>query len=99
MTDFYAELNRVFLLENKSLYFPKLVKLLEQIKITFEERVNSSYKDVGKNILKELDISTLFNVNRELYSSCKAIIFSLKDYLLDTASAEKFENIPTSILK
>ena len=99
LSDFYGELNRVFLLENKSLCFPKLVKLLEGIKITFEERVNSSYKDAGMDILKELDISTLFNVNRELYSSCKAIIFSLKDYLLDTASAEKFENIPTSILK
>ena len=95
LKEFYAELNRVFLTKKKSLCLPKLVKLLEQIKITFEDKVNSSYKEAEKGILKELDLSTLFNVNRELYSSCKAIILSLKDYLLNAADAEEFENIST----
>jgi len=57
--------------------------------------MKSSYKDAGKGILNEVDIATLFNLNRELYSSGKSIIFSLKDYLLNAADAEKFENIAT----
>lgn len=51
--------------------------------------MNSSIKNAGKEILKDVDISTLFNVNRELYSSGKAIIFSVKDYLLNAADAKK----------
>ena len=72
-----------------NLYVSQNCTIIKTIKITFEDRVISFYKDGGKEILKELDISTLFNVNCELYSSCKAIIYSLKDYLLDTTSAEK----------
>ena len=99
MCDFYKDLNEVFLSDNKSLCFEKLEKLLAGINVDFQERMNSSNKNAGKEILKDLDISTLFNVNRELYSSSKAIIFSVKDYLLDSASADKFENVPNSILK
>ena len=61
--------------------------------------MNNSYSNTEKNILKDVDISTLFNVNRELYSSSKSIIFSLKDYLLGATDAEKFENISVSVLK
>ncbi len=95
LNDFYTTLNEVFLSENKSLCFEKLKKLLSGINVDYQERMNSSYKDAGKEELKDVDISTLFNVNRELYSSGKSIIFSLKDYLLDAADAEKFENIST----
>jgi len=61
--------------------------------------MNSSNKNAGKEILKDVDISTLFNLNRELYSSSKAIIYSVKDYLLAAADATKFEDIPVSGLK
>lgn len=92
LSDFYAEINRIFLSADKESSAKGLEKLYEKIKLDYRERVNTSYKDVGKDVLKEVDISTLFILNRELYSSCKAIIFSLKDYLLDPAEAEKFED-------
>lgn len=98
LNDFYTTLNEVFLSENKSLSFDKLAQLLALININYREIMNNSYQNAAKNILKEVDISTLFNVNRELYSSCKSIIFSLKDYLLDVTDAEKFENIPVSVI-
>jgi len=95
LNDFYKALNEIFLSENRSLVFGKLEKLLEGMNIDYQERMKSSYKDAGKGILNEVDIATLFNLNRELYSSGKSIIFSLKDYLLNAADAEKFENIAT----
>lgn len=97
--DFYKNLNEVFLSDNKFLYYEKLEKLLAGINVDFQERMNSSTKNAGQEILKDVDISTLFNVNKELYSSGKAIIFSVKDYLLNTADAKKFEDITVSILK
>ncbi|MEP6713085.1 MAG: Na/Pi symporter [Ferruginibacter sp.] len=98
LNDFYTSLNEVFLSENKSLSFDKLGQLLAAINTNYKEIMNNSYQNAAKNILKEVDISTLFNVNRELYSSCKSIIFSLKDYLLDAIDAEKFENITVSVI-
>lgn len=92
---FYAELNQIFMLKDKTLCAEKLEKLLTKIKQDYNAQVNISYGDVRKEMLKEVDISTLFILNRELYSSCKAIIFSLKDYLLDSPAAEKFEESTT----
>jgi len=99
LNDLYGELNQVLLPENKASCFENLTKLLQKVYIEFENRMNNSYKNAGKDVLKEMDISTLFNVNREIYSSCKAIIFSLKDYLLDTKQVEEFENISISTLR
>jgi phosphate:Na+ symporter len=87
--DFYKDLNELFLSVKKSLYYEKLQKLLAAINVDFQERMNSSIKNAGKEILKDVDISTLFNVNRELYSYGKAIMFSVKDYLLNAADAKK----------
>lgn len=91
LIDFYAEINMILLLNDKNVCAEKLATVFEKIKIDYRKRINNSYIDVRKQVLEEVDISTLFILNRELYSSCKAIIFSLKDYLLDNAEAEKFE--------
>lgn len=82
LNNFYSELNTIILQKDRSLCSQKLNTLLEEIKIQYEDTLHNYYKSAAKNILKEVDISTLFNVNRELYSSGKAIIRSLKDYLL-----------------
>jgi len=97
MTEFYNEINAIFLIENKTEIYTTLEKLLIKTRTEYESRMENTYNDVAKNLIKQMDISTLLNVNRELYASSKAIIFSLKDYLLDTKQAEIFENIPTEI--
>ncbi|MEP7195941.1 MAG: Na/Pi symporter [Saprospiraceae bacterium] len=99
LNNFYSNVNEVFLSEDKPTIFEKLEKLLAKIDFDYQQIMNNSYSDISKNILKEIDISTLFNVNRELYSSCKSIIFSLKDYLLSATDAENFENITLSVSK
>jgi len=99
LEDFYSQLNQLFIDETKSQSFEILVKLMNQIKLEYENRMSESYRNAGKNVLKEEDISTLFNANRELYASCKALIFASKDYLLNAERAEAFENIPTSVYR
>jgi phosphate:Na+ symporter len=95
---FYDELNQLLLINDKLVLADKLMLLLEKIRKDYEEILQNSIKNAGKDVLKELDISTLFNLNRELYSSSKAIIFSIKDYKLEDLLAEKFENLPSEFL-
>lgn len=99
LTEFYAELINLSSSEDNATSFEKLFKLLEKVKTEYEDRMNGAFREAGKDKLKELDISTLFNVNRELYASCKSMIFSMKDYLLDAEHVEKFENTTSFIPK
>lgn len=57
-----------------------------------------AYKQSAERAMNELDISTQLNVSREIYSSSKAIIFSLRDYLFDAAKVEEFDNKITTLL-
>jgi phosphate:Na+ symporter len=99
LTEFYAELINLSSSEDNATSFEKLFKLLEKVNTEYEERMDGAFREAGKDKLKELDISTLFNVNRELYASCKSIVFSMKDYLLDAEYVEKFENTTSFISK
>jgi hypothetical protein len=54
------------------------------------------YKEVARSQLTEVQISTLLNVNRELYLSNQGLLASLADVLLDVASAADYESIPVS---
>jgi len=92
LVDFYSEINQIFLVKDKKICSQKLETLFEKIKLDYSERVKSSYLDTGKDVMKEVDISTLFILNLEIFTSCKAIIFSLKDYMLDDEVSEIFED-------
>ena len=77
---FYTELVLAFNMADTSSCIKQLSTLQEKNKTVFEQRSRHYYSHAGKDHLNEKDISTLFNVNRELYSSGKAIILSVKDF-------------------
>lgn len=99
LREFYTGLNNLLAAGDKSSCFEELVRMMGQIRKDYEARMKDIYRYSEKATLEERDISTLLNVNREVYSSCKAIIFSLKDYLLTKSQAEDFDNIPLSVIK
>ncbi|MBP7346156.1 MAG: hypothetical protein KA952_06450, partial [Sediminibacterium sp.] len=80
LSEFYKVLYESFVNKEMSNGLDSITLLLEKNKTDFDERINHFYFHVGQNVLKEKDISTLFNLNRELYSSCKAIALAVKDY-------------------
>lgn len=55
------------------------------------------YHEIALGTLSEVQISTLLNVNRELYLSNHSLLASLADGLLDIESAADYESIPVSI--
>jgi len=65
---------------------------METIKLEYEQHIKNTYAEAGKTIVKEIDISTLFNASRELYASSESLIASLKEYLLDDEHAKQFDD-------
>ncbi|MES2478543.1 MAG: Na/Pi symporter [Bacteroidota bacterium] len=90
---FYHGLIKVFLDVNQSENFKALRELLKMAELHYQEEMVDAYKEAGLGTLKEIDIATLFNVNRELYSSNKAIVFALKDFIFNVDIAEHFEQL------
>jgi phosphate:Na+ symporter len=60
----------------------KLSDIRNEIRETYEDLLRKIPGDAQKNGVNELSLSTLLNVNRELYSSNKALLNALKDLLL-----------------
>ena len=44
--------------------------------------------------LDELEMSTLLNVNREVYAANKAFVVACKDCFLNAEQAASFDNLP-----
>ena len=99
LKSFYLKLIEIPSFKENSTKFQELIKLNEQIQTDYEGRTRLIYKQVSEKIVNEMDIATLLNVNREVYSSCKAIILAMKDYSLDSKQAENFEDIPTLTIR
>ncbi|HQS23300.1 MAG: hypothetical protein B7Y11_00770 [Sphingobacteriia bacterium 24-36-13] len=79
LSEFYKILYASFINKEINTGLDSIPILLEKNKTDFDQRINHFYFHAGQNVLKEKDISTLFNLNRELYSSCKAIALAVKD--------------------
>lgn len=79
---FYKELNLVFLHKAKIGVYEALQNLLNLADTLYREEIQDAYSN-DSTTLQEMDIATLFNMNRELYSSNKAMVLALKDFLLE----------------
>lgn len=75
----------------------QLQEQLNQIQADYNELLGSIYTNAGKKALLEKDISTLQNMNRELYSANKSMIYAISDFMLDNNQSEEVKNLPLSI--
>lgn len=73
-----------------------LVHLFRSMQDQYQERSRKIYNEAAQKVLNETDISSLLNVNRELYSSCKAITLATRDLLYSGSEAEEFDRMPLS---
>jgi phosphate:Na+ symporter len=80
INDFYETLKLI--LQNQDVNSNEINQVFLQIKHQFDQTINEFYHHSAKKEIIEKDISTLFNVNREIYASAKAItlaVANLKD--------------------
>lgn len=98
LREFFIKLLNLILDKEKPDTYETLISLMQNIQDDYEVRMQLAYKQSAERAMNELDISTQLNVSREIYSSSKAIIFSLRDYLFDAAKVEEFDNKITTLL-
>ena len=74
--------------------FVELTAIHQSIITGYSEAVKLLYEESPTNRINAIEISTLINLNRELYTSFKSVLFGLKDFLLTTREAEYFDALP-----
>jgi phosphate:Na+ symporter len=92
--DFLAELFKLRVDEKTAISFEDLVPLLSVIDERHETLHREVYADVRGKKIQQTDVSSLLNVNRELFLSNRSLIFALGYYYLDKQQAADLERMP-----
>ncbi len=94
LLNFYQRILTMLNKEHRENHFEELTDFYQSVTKGYMETLQLLYKESTASGLSEIEISTLINFNRELYTSFKSIVFGLKDYLLTTREAEYFDAQP-----
>nr|WKN34594.1 Na/Pi symporter [Tunicatimonas sp. TK19036] len=78
---FYEALLEIVLADGREVSFDELSALMVMIQHSYELLLSDIYQTIDKKSLDEVSLSTFFNVNRELYSSHKAMLLAASDLL------------------
>lgn len=74
--------------------FSILVEIYQQIRTGYNDRLSNLYKKALVPQLSEVEISTIINFNREVYTAFKSLVLALKDVCLSRTEAKYFDDLP-----
>lgn len=94
MEQFVGEISRLMEPDYKGDKFEDITRLHHLSQKGYEDSLQELYKEGIATHLNELEISTLINFNREMYTALKSMVFALKDYLLNAKEASFFDDLP-----
>lgn len=95
ISDFYKRLNAVLESKDRAIVFNELSKLLDHIRAEYDANTKNIHNNASHHYFSEQDLSTLLNVNREIFSSHRSMLHAIKDLRLDALSASNFESLPS----
>lgn len=88
----YSKLN-LLITKEKNVSFGKLHTIFDDIQNSYSLSLNNFYKEAQNSNIEGLDFTTIINFNRELFTSNKAMVMAVKDFLLEEKQAEEFNDI------
>jgi phosphate:Na+ symporter len=91
--ELYMKLN-TFLNTDKKSGFEELKTQFDTIQKNYTSALNTFYTEAQLAPIEDIDITTVINFNRELFTSNKAMLMAVKDILLDEKQAQNFNEIP-----
>ncbi len=94
LLNFYRQVLTLLNKEDRGKHFEDVTALYRSVTAGYSDTLQLLYKENMANRVSEIEISTLINFNRELYTSFKSVLFGLKDYLLSAKEAEYFDSLP-----
>ena len=92
-TNLYAQLNSV-LKNKKNDQFKTLEAIFKTIEKSYTETLNEFYKQASLTPIEDIEITTIINFNREVFTSNKAMLMAIKDFIFDEKQAEDFNSVP-----
>jgi phosphate:Na+ symporter len=90
--DLYHTLN-ILLTKEKNVSFGKLHTIFNDIQDNYSKALNNFYKEAQTSAIEDLDFTTVINFNRELFTSNKAMLMAVKDFLLEEKKALEFNDL------
>ena len=78
----------------KKASFEQLQELFNSIQKNYSSALNNFYTEAQNASIESIDITTVINFNRELFTSNKAMLMAIKEIDLDEKQAENFNEIP-----
>lgn len=94
--EFYESLDSLQEAGLPALRFERLIDIKNTSEALHARMHRRIYDEVARGELGRGEVSTLLNVNRELYVSNLSLISALADALLDMESADEFASIPSA---
>jgi phosphate:Na+ symporter len=89
----YRELSALMRSEKK-IGIKEFQVLYDRIHTNFNSSLHNFYKEVQFTDVEGSDITTVINFNRELFTSNKAILMAVKDFVLSEKQALEFNEVP-----
>jgi len=94
LAKFYDKISNLLLKPKGFNAFEDMVDVYHLIQKGYTEELNNLYKEGTDFQLTDVEISTLINFNREIYNSYKAMVWAVKDFLLDKEQSQYFGELP-----
>jgi phosphate:Na+ symporter len=91
---FFTETERLLSETNGEELFSELVSLYHRVQDFYAVELKKMYKEARTMRLTATETSTVLNLNRELTTAFKSMVFALKDLLLQPGRANYFDELP-----
>lgn len=88
----YRDLYSLFCGEKKA-DFEEFERIYNEIQENYSSALNTFYKEAQQAPMEDLDMTVIINFNRELFTSNKALLIAIKDFILDEKQADAFNEL------
>jgi phosphate:Na+ symporter len=82
------------MINRQAVSFEKLQHLFNDIQQHYSEALRQFYEDAADVKMEHMDMTTVLNFNRELFTSNKAMLICVKDLILEEKLAQDFNELP-----
>lgn len=91
---FCRNMIQLLLVTKKQDAFKPLCDIYESVTLNYSATLKNLYRENTYSNMNEIEISTLINFNREMYTACKSYVFAVKEFLLNEKDAAYFDELP-----
>ena len=82
------------LLQKESVAPEEVIEIFKSVPAEYNNSLQLLYRDKIAGQVSEIEITTLINFNREIFSVFKSLMFSIKDHFLEKEHSKQLDELP-----